>query len=194
MKTSFALLAAVAAFTLPASAGDFYVGADVGRSKLDVDTGLGSSDSKATSWALFAGYQLNPNWGFEAGVRDFGDVKASRPMSLLDAISWAKGGGSNTQAKVSASALQLSTVGTLPINDSLSLYGRLGLASVKVKSELRSGGFALDDSSTKTKALIGVGARYALSPQFGVRAEYANYGKVADTRLSSLTVGADYRF
>lgn len=180
MKTKLALLALAAAIAAPAFAQDFYVGADIGQSKLEADVGNGYTASKhETSWSVFGGYQFHPNFAVELGYRDLGKVSESYA-------------GSNYSLE--ADAVELSVVGKLPLNDQFDVYGRLGMGSIKAKDSYSDALGSYSGSTTKTKALFGVGAHYAISKEFGLRAEYAQFSKIDDVTLSSLTIGADYHF
>ncbi|MGQ5525597.1 outer membrane beta-barrel protein [Chitinimonas sp. PSY-7] len=175
----------------------------------------------STAMGVFAGYQFHPNIAVEVGYRDFGSVKGSEPVEL-NVFDIAKISGTNVNAlpadlksnatlnaTLKANALHASILGIVPVSDNFSLYGRLGLARIAAKL---NGGvdatFASDiaklsktvsvsgtmDKTTKIKPMIGLGGRFAVSKEFGVRAEYTHFGKIEDVKLSTLMVGADYRF
>ena len=97
-------------------------------------------------------------------------------------------------------ALQASVIGKLPVNDVVNVYGRVGLASLDAKyqtSEFYADGNNPDpysDSESKTRALVGIGASVDVTSQFAVRAEYNQYAKWDNLKLSALTVGAVYKF
>jgi OOP family OmpA-OmpF porin len=180
MKPSLTLLALAAAFALPAFADDLYAGADLGQSKLEADMGNGYTASKhETSWSVFTGYQFHSNFAAELGYRDMGKISSS----------YGAYGGS-----LQAQAVQLSVLGKLPLNEQVDVYGRLGLGSIRAKSEIHAPGMSGSESTTKTKALVGIGAHYAITKEIGLRAEYAQFAKIDDIKLSTLTIGADYRF
>ena len=168
MKINFLALTLLAAFAAPAmAANDFYVGADVGSSRLTDD----NLKIKGTSYNLFAGYNFNETFALEGGYHSLvnKDVKFE-----------------NVTVKTKVYALQLSVIGNLPLSKEFSLFGRLGLNSVK--SNAKAGNVSASDS--ETKALIGLGARYAISPQFGLRAEYQKQA----SNFSTFSAGVDFRF
>jgi OOP family OmpA-OmpF porin len=96
------------------------------------------------------------------------------------------------------SALQASIVASYPLNDAVSVYGRLGVGKIEVDTssyENDWGDITRDsESESKTKALFGFGGRYAITEQFGVRAEYSRFAKIEDTTLSSFSLAVDYHF
>jgi len=66
------------------------------------------------------------------------------------------------------------------------VYGRLGVNRIEAKAT--AGGNSAKDSTTK--ALFGIGLRYAVSKEFGLRAEFQK----PESSTNVLTVGADIRF
>lgn len=162
------------------AADDFYAGANIGRGKLEADAGNGFNISKTdTSWDVFGGVKLNPNFAAEIGYRDLGDAKFSE---------------SGVNGKLSATAMQVSALGILPISNEVEVFGRLGLAHIKGKSEFSGAGLSIRDSESKNRAVMGIGAKYNLSKDFSLRTEYTSYAKIDDVRLSNLSVGAQFNF
>lgn len=195
MKKQILLACVLGAFTLPALADNFYVFGDVGQGKMEVDASGDFTLSKTdTTFSLGAGYNLNQFFAVEVAYRDLGQIKDSG--NDVDDF----GDSYIYSEKLSATALQASVVGKLPISEDFNLFGRVGLASIdadyKITASYPDGNnpAPVKDSESKTRALIGVGASYALTPQLALRAEYNQYAKWDDTKLSALTVGAVYNF
>src|SRR6187402_1794902 len=71
--------------------------------------------------------------------------------------------------KSDISALQASLLASYPLNDAVSIYGRLGVGRIEVDSEIYAndwGDITRDSESvSKTKALFGIGGRYAITEQ-----------------------------
>lgn len=192
MKKQLLLACVLGAFTLPAMAEGFYVLGDVGRGKMEVDAGNDYTVSKtSTTYSLGAGFDINKFFAVELAYRDLGSVSDSGSYTE-GAIQY------NYRDKTSATALQASIVGSLPISDEFSLYGRVGVGKIDVdydSVETSSTGTWRDsDSESKTKALLGIGASYKITPDVSLRAEYNQFAKWDDTKLSGLTVGATYHF
>jgi OOP family OmpA-OmpF porin len=168
MMKKLLALALIAACAAPAmAANDFYIGADLGSSRV-TDDGLKFT---GTSYALFAGYNFTQAFAVEAGYRSLGS----------DTL---KVGAANVD--LSAYSVQLSMIGSLALSKEFSMFARLGVNSIH--SEAKFAGSKISDS--ETKALLGLGARYAISPQFGLRAEYQKQASNA----SSLSAGVDFSF
>ncbi|WP_028490421.1 outer membrane beta-barrel protein [Thiothrix lacustris] len=140
----------------------------------------------------YAGYQLSPIWGVEAGYAD---------MDYTARI--AESGGTVTGDQQSK-ALSLSAVARKPLARNVGVYGKVGGAVWKSKVTTTAGN-ADDSGVTPT---VGVGAEYNFSDHFGLRAgvdhffsmgndaKMINAGTVGtvDTGISTATVGLHYNF
>ena len=194
MKKQFLLACVLGAFTLPAMADNFYIFGDVGQIKFELD---GSSDSKLsktdTTFSIGAGYDFNKFLAVEVAYRDLGEaVESGSDFDGVDDYDYVD--------KIGVTALQASVVGKLPISEVFNVYGRVGLASLDAEYESRE--YYADginpkpysESESKTRALFGIGASFDVTSQLAVRAEYNQYAKWDDLKLSALTVGAVYKF
>ena len=125
------------------------------------------SGETATGFKIFGGYEFNKNLAAEAAYVGSGTVKAA--------------GGDFKVTGLTAAA-----VGTYPINDQFSLLGTVGLFHWSVSPGSISG----------NDIFFGAGATYNISKILGVRAEYDRYklGGDADTTVTALSVGVQYRF
>lgn len=176
-------------------ADNFYIFGDVGQGKMEVDDEDDSKLSKTTtSYSIGAGYDVNKFLAIEVAYRDLGDVtdRGIEFDSVNDVYRFVD--------KYTTTALQASVVGKLPISDEFNVYGRVGLASIDMdyKSTLSyEDGNNPDpetDSVSKTRALFGIGASFDITSQLAVRAEYNQYAKWGDLKLSAVTLGAVYKF
>ncbi|MCA1246475.1 outer membrane beta-barrel protein [Massilia sp. MS-15] len=157
------VLASSAAFA--AQPNTFYAGADVGRTKVD---DIGERD---TSAGAFVGYNFHQNFAVEGGYR-----------RLLDEDY--RSGAVRASAKVDQ--LSLSVIGSLPVGESVSVYGRLGVNRLEAKA-------SIDNWRSKehdTKALYGVGLSYAFNPAVSARVEVQKPASDA----TNLSAGVSYQF
>lgn len=189
-----ALGLAAATFALPAAAQlratGFYLGGSIGQAKAkDFCDGVGgpgvSCDDKDTAWKLFAGYQFHPNVAVELGYADLGKAKAS---------------GSGAEVSDEATAWDLTAVASWPLVNQFSIYGRFGgyHGTVKSKASVTGLGSASEDKST-TDITFGVGARYDITRNFGIRAEWQRYADMKDafdekSNVDVMSIGVLYRF
>lgn len=167
----FKKIAAAAALVIASSSafaaapGSFYVGADVGKTKIDDASG------RATSAGIFAGYTFVQNVAVEASYRRLGEYTVSAF-------------GVNGDLDVDQAAV--SVVGTLPLNGGFSLLGRLGYNHLEAKANVR-GSTATESTSG---AVVGLGVGYAFSPAMSARLELQK--PASDT--TNLSVGVAFQF
>ena len=147
MFKKFAVAAALAlgassSFAAPAATGpaptQFYGGVDLGSTKID------GFDDRKTSVGAFLGYGFNQNVAVEVGYRQLGKFEY---------------GGYDNKAKQT----HVSVVGSFPLNQQFSLYGRVGYNKVKVDSPYA------DDVSG---ALYGIGVNYRFAQDITGRVEF----------------------
>lgn len=211
MKKLSAVAISVLAASLcaPAFAGDMYVLASAGRSsfsdsgdKNTIDSALislgvtnlsSSLDKSDTGYKLQVGYQFTPYVAVEGGYVDLGKEKYSATFT-----------GGTASATGKATGWNIDAVGILPINDSFSVFGKLGLIDAKVDLSATAtgpGGAATASvSSTDWKGTWGVGAGYNINKTVGLRAEYERFAKLGnndktgESNVDLLSVGVVVRF
>ena len=186
---------AAAAFALPAAAqmnsSAFYAGLSIGQSKFSdacegsVPAGFSvTCDDKDTAWRIFGGYQFHPNFAVEIGYSDLGRAQAT-----------VSSGGLSGTAKVEATAFDAVVVGSWPINQAFSLYGKFGLYHGEAKLTASGTGVgSSSDKDTGSDLTYGLGARYDFNRNIGVRAEWQRYNDFSGSDIDVLSVGVLYRF
>lgn len=165
----------------------WYVGAGVGRSNADIDTGAinagliasgfaaatTTADEDDTGWKLFAGYQLNKNFAVEVGYADLGQFSANSTTVPAGTL----------RTNIDTTAWGVDAVGILPFGNNFSLLGRVGVVRSETKISLAGTGAVvvlvpnLKDHETSYKLGLGVG--YDFTKSVGVRGEWERY-RVAD--------------
>ncbi|SFD24991.1 outer membrane beta-barrel protein [Massilia yuzhufengensis] len=166
----FKKIAAVTTLILASSAavaaqpGTVYAGADVGKTKID-------GFNRDTSVGAFVGYNFHQNFAIEAGYRRLADYEFRMGGSSVD---------------VSADQLALSVIGSMPVGESFSVYGRLGANRLEAKSRFM--GASIKDSTTK--ALYGVGVSYAFTPAVSARLEVQK----PSSDSTNLSAGVAFQF
>jgi OmpA-OmpF porin, OOP family len=172
----------------------FYAGAALGQvqHKDTCEDANISCDDKDTAWKILAGYQFNRHLAVEAGYADLGKSSASGVVS-----------GVTASASFEVTAWELVGIGSFPVMDRLSLYGKLGVyrAETEARGTASVPGITAttNEKDTNSDVTFGFGARYDITRNLGVRAEWQRYRKVggddtgeADIDLFSL--GLMYRF
>lgn len=163
MFKKIAIAASLAILSSAAMAADqpyFYAGGDLGSTKLE-------GADRETSFGGFAGYQFNQNFALEAGIRRLGEADFS---------------GVN----VKANQYSLSGVGTIPLSNGFSVFGRLGYNRVNLKAS----GFGMSDSDHDDEVLYGAGVGYKFSDTITGRLEVQK----PHSDITNVSVGVAFRF
>lgn len=187
-----AALLTLAAICTPALSQDagWFAGLGIGQLRTDdaCAGGAGPSftcDHKNTAWKIFGGYQLNAYFGFELGLVDFGEAPAS----------FAGFGPATARTRVVEALL----VGTVPLSQRLAVFGKAGIFQWDMDFEMATGFVGSADASGKDHT-YGLGLKYGLSRNVGVRLEWQRYNKVGDPATTGVSdvdflgVGALLRF
>ena len=173
----------------------FYLGASIGQSRAKDfcdDSGGFSCDDKDTAWKLLGGYQFNRHLAVEAGYTDLGEVGVSGVLS-----------GVSVRGTVEVTAFELMGVGSIPLMDRFSLYGKLGLYHAETKQNVTGslGTVTVTDNEKEknTDLTFAFGARFDITRNLGVRAEWQRYldvggGEIGEDDVDVLSVGLLYRF
>lgn len=151
------------------NAGRGYVGASAVTAKNS------TVDAHKADGKLFAGYQFDERMGVEAGwtnhhKTDFanGGVRGNT-----------EGYGTYVAAKY-----------TMPVNEQVSAYGKLGISHNERKLNTNVGNFKQDDTS----GYAGVGVEYKLNQTTALVAEYERYGKSKDVGASANVWSAGLKY
>jgi OOP family OmpA-OmpF porin len=178
LKAAFAFLlpAAMLAISAPAVAqsdAGWYLGGAYGMTSLNLDTsslpGVNVDDSN-TGFKIFGGFQFNKYLGAEVGYVDFGKFAVT-----------------SSTGDLSATAYTLAGVGTLPLNESFALFGKVGMWSWKSKSSAPN-----IEGDSGSDVFYGAGARYNLNKNWGLTLEVEQYDSNDSVMFTSL--GVRYKF
>ena len=161
----------------------FYAGAAIGQS----DTGCSglpsgaTCDAKDTAWRILGGWQLDRHFGAEFAYTDFGEFTASF---------------AGIEQRIEVNAFELVGVGTYPLAEGFSLYGKLGLYRADSEGRTNVGDSA---SETNTDLTFGVGGRYDFNRNFALRIEWQRYsdvggGEFEKDDIDMLSVGVLWKF
>jgi OOP family OmpA-OmpF porin len=210
MKKLHALcLASLAALgsspALAQNAGHFYGGAGIGQaqSKIDDDRinaaliGAGATSTSIThdqhdaSYKVFGGYQFNPYFGMEAGYFNLGEFG-------FKSTTTSPGGAGTLDGRIKLTGMNIDMVGTLPINDQLSLLGRIGVHNARARDSFTAtnsaGSTQYNPEVTDTNYKAGFGFSYKFSQSMSLRGELERYrindavGNKGDINVASLSL------
>ena len=189
---ALAILVATPAWSQDAG---FYLGASIGQSRAKDfcdDSGGFSCDDKDTAWKLFGGYQFNRHLAVEAGYTDLGEVGASGVLS-----------GVSVRGTVEVTAFELMGVGSFPVMDRFALYGKLGVYRAETEQSVTGtlGTITVTDNASEnnTDLTFAFGARFDITRNLGIRAEWQRYldvggGEIGEDDVDVLSVGVLWRF
>lgn len=175
------------AMTINTSVADhyWYTGGDIRFNMSSFSSGsigVKNADANSVGLTLRGGYQFSPYFSLESTLASLGRPKYN------------KGRASDG---VRGSAWTLDGVGYLPVTDSVSLFGVLGVGIVVGE---RTGSIRAEDQ-TRVGPHFGAGVAYDLSKTWRLRAQYDNYPvlswngpRAASFKTQSVSVGFDYRF
>lgn len=139
-----------------------------------------TKDESDTGFKIFGGYQFNPNIAVEIGFADLGRYSVTRNVTA-PVVGAAVG-------SVKASGVFLDAVGTLPIQENLSLLGRIGAFYSETKASFAATGAVVFAAGTntspkesETNLKLGLGAQYNFTKTVGLRGEWERYFKLGKT-------------
>ena len=201
-----AVLAAIACPPAMADVSDWYFGINAGQSRAKIDdariiSGLLAGrfattsirdDDRDTGYKIFGGYQINRNFAFEAGYFDmgkFGYIANTVPLGSLT-------------GEIKIRGLNLDLVGTLPVTERFSMFGRVGLSHAEARDTFTGTGLVHVVKPYLTKrddgVKYGVGMQYAFNESWAMRVE-AERHRVNDAvgnrgDIDLVSAGLIYRF
>jgi opacity protein-like surface antigen len=188
-KLIFAVIAGAAAMGA-AQAQETYPKTYVGAGIASVDHQFsvqGATNTDTDGWKasgkLFAGYEINQNWGAEVGYTDFRSADARYTLN-----------GVNGNAETKGHSFYLAAKASVPINEQFGAYAKFGAAYNKASLSSTTPGLSYDDSRATPYGALGL--QYKLNQNVSLVAEYERYGDKRDfgAKPDVVTVGARYSF
>ena len=143
---------------------------DTTNSLLGTGTGavLQGNEQQDTAYKIFGGYQFNRNFALEAGYFNLGKFtyNAKSPTGTLNGTYEVEG-------------LNVDLIGTLPVSESFSVFGRIGAQYANTRDAFSGTGNLTPGSSNPSKRdtnlKVGVGMQYDISPGMQLRGEAERY-------------------
>ena len=143
---------------------------DTTNSLLGAGNGASLQDNQRqdTAYKLFGGYQFNRNFAIEGGYFNLGQFNYQ---------STAPGSSLNGTYKVEG--LNLDLIGTLPLSERFSVFGRIGAQYANTRDSFSGTGTLtppMDGASKRdTNLKVGLGVQYDISPSMQLRGEAERY-------------------
>ncbi len=178
---------------------DWYLGADVGEARSDVDSaelndrltsrGLPGSarvdSNHRTGWRLLGGYRWGKYLALEGGYTDLGDIEAS--YSGTGPLSSAE---QKAVYPASGSGYELSLLGLYPFSENLSGFVRGGLFAWHAEYSTNAGTRVSDSGRDR---VFGLGGEWRVNAQWSLRLGWDRY-TVARDSTNLISLGGRYRF
>lgn len=168
-----------------------YIGVGAGQSSMSdldevcndlefvgVQSGVATScrdDDSDTGFKLFGGWRFNENWAIEGSLFDLGEYSVDLALRAPN------GATGQVTSTLDVKGAALAVVGSLPLGERTSLFGKLGVAygegDVRTTATVAGVGTVLSesDSESETDALFGAGLDVALTESVSIRFEWERY-------------------
>ena len=162
----------------------FYAGASIGQSYVEENNVLAGEDFDDEEFAFkaFAGYRFHKNFAVELDYLDYGEPEDN----IL---------GIDTEID-DLYAVAIYGVGILPLTEKFELFVKLGAAYWDGEAKASVMGVSATSDENGTELAYGLGASFAFTDKFALRAEYEEIDIDSDdlTTLGMLTIGGEFRF
>jgi OOP family OmpA-OmpF porin len=138
-----------------------------------------SCDNKDSAWKIFGGFQFNRHLAAELGYANLGEASAS---------------AGTVSARDEATAIELVALGMFPVVERFSIFGKLGLYRGELERTANNPLIGTG-SNEQTDFTFGLGVRFDVTHNIGVRAEWQRYidlGEITDVDL--ISVGVQFKF
>jgi|GEM_PF-294085 len=176
-----------------------YMGASIGQARMQPNfrmsdrLGRVSEQNKKMAFKIYGGYRFDEHVGVEGAFAHLNgaryDVEDQR--------------GGTHQGKLSATGLTLHAVGFLPVSESFTLLGKVGLSAMQFKGSY-DGRYSSHEYQEKkrfvTTPSFGIGAELKLTGQLAARVEYEYLGRAKfgsdslKVRTDMISAGLRYAF
>jgi OOP family OmpA-OmpF porin len=183
---------------------NWYGGLNIGQTRESINDGfianteLGggltsiTDDRRDNGYKLFAGYQLNDNFALEAGYFDLGQFGFRAIKEPLGAL----------KSRTKTRGFNIDLVGTVPITENFSAFGRAGAHYSEAKDRFQgSGDVVVTDSHRRERDVNfkwGGGLQYDFTQKLGMRIEAERYAinDITDNNgsINFYSLGVLYRF
>lgn len=173
---------------------NWYAGASVGSSNYssvidDAVTGGGaapgsaateSRSETATGITALLGYRFNDYFALEGQYVSMGTAN--------DDIAISGSSSGHLHATVKLDGLGVDAVGSYPVGDVTSLFGKFGIIDGDLHEDVTtagsSGSSAVSQSASKTTYDWGAGVAFRLSPEWNLRVGYTQFHNVGDSKIT----------
>ena len=150
------------------------------------------ADLDRSAWRAYAGYQLSPHLGVEAGYTDLGEVRTRLEGDVLDIEEFLR--SANQLQPHSAHGFELSLHARYPLTKRIFIAGNAG--ALRWNSRYRASNQDGESDRLKdegTSAFLGLGVELALNRGFSLDAGWTRY-RIDGETIGFTRFGVSYRF
>lgn len=181
----------------------WYIGGSVGKSNIDDDIAMGglitsgTVEGSSTGFKIFGGYQFNNYFALDLALVDLGKAKYSGTYFNVPV----------TGGTIEIWGLNMSAVGILPVHESFSVFGKVGVFAWGAEARDTTGGLSFSSSESGADFSFGLGMSYNFTKNWSARFEWERFkvgggedaytGQPNATRSANvdlLSLGVAYRF
>jgi OmpA-OmpF porin, OOP family len=170
-----------------------FVGGSFGKSDIDDSIAFdgpneplitsGTVDGKDTAFKVFGGYMFNRHFGVEGAYVNLGEASYSGDFFGLPV----------TGGKVEVSGFNVAALGSYPITEQFSVFGKIGLFIWESEASDTTGGLPFSNQADGTDISFGLGVGYSFTRNLGLRAEWERF-KLDDVDADLISLGVVWRF
>jgi opacity protein-like surface antigen len=173
----------------------WYAGTNVGQTRISVDNQLivGDRDLSDTGLSVHGGHRFGRHFAVEGSFADLGDFQYTADTCRAEVCVPEL---ALTQFQHSATRIDLSVLGAVPLGEWLEAYGRVGVASTNLETVTRTLVGASSSEGSDLSAVYGIGLRTSFGSPWSLRLQWdrSSYSEAAELDVSSLWLGAEYEF
>lgn len=181
--------ALLSALAFPATGyGQFYIGGGGGQSEYqDVDEvqsacatagAVCTADETDSAFKFFAGYRIAPYLAVEGGYLNLGESAADATAPL------------SATATLGAQGGYVALMPHIPIGNTGSIFGRIGISAVEAELTVTSGGATATDSTGAAALVFGAGAEIRLTETVAIRGEWERHSFDEALEIAGIEVEA----
>lgn len=183
--------------------GNVYIGGSLGAAKVDLSAGefataltnagrtgvVATVDNTDTGWKLFGGFKFSQNLGVEVGYVNLGTVDFF--------ATYVTPPGSPYQGKSELDGFVFDLVASVPLNDTLTVFGKVGAFKWKVNARITDNLTVTSLEDDGYDWTFGLGASMKIAERLALRAEWERFselGKTTKRNYDLLSAGLTYSF
>ncbi|AXH16389.1 hypothetical protein CP985_03325 [Malaciobacter mytili LMG 24559] len=198
MKKLVGSIATATILTSGAFASDFYMGLNLGQSKVDTqieNVQNASLDEKDTSYGVTLGYNINKYFAVQTTYTKFGDATLDfKPGSTFKLKNEPLTSFVDGDIKVETKSISLELIGKAPIHNYFTPFIKLGMHRYSKELKLNTTLGSVYSKATGTDKLVGLGIESKFTENIYTRVGYDKYYLDDEGDVKNLSFSFIYKF